>query len=105
MRLLFRFFSLVALVLAVIAGTVDSIQSVSASTAVLTSFGSTWQDLDPSSLTLAEASVEHYIHPYLWNPIIHWVLLQPAFAVFLGLSLVFWMIGFKKQPAMGRFAA
>jgi hypothetical protein len=32
-------------------------------------------------------------------------MLQPAFAVFLVIALLLWMIGYKKPPVAGRFTA
>lgn len=104
MRFLFRFLSMVCLVLAVIAGTVDSIQSVSASDVVLTSFGSAWLDLSPVTLMYVEEMIEHYLHPWVWNPALSWVLFQPTFAVFLVLALAFWIAGYRRENADERFA-
>ena len=67
-RFVFRLVSFGALCLAVIAATMDSIASVSASQFA-------------------------------------WLLPQPAFAVLLSLSLIFWMIGYRKPSPAGRFAA
>jgi len=101
MGFLFRFLSLIALVLAVITATVDAIQSVSASAVMMTSAGSAWEAISPGTLALAQATVEHYIHPYLWDPVLRWVLFQPAFVVFLVLSLLLWLIGYRK-PQLAR---
>ncbi|MDX3929928.1 MAG: hypothetical protein QHC90_29585 [Shinella sp.] len=105
MRFLFRFASLLALVLAVMAGTIDAIQSVSASEPVLTPLAVAWSAASPSTLAIVADTIMNRLHPYLWNPTAMWILSQPAFAVFLALALVFWMIGYKRVPAAGRFAA
>jgi hypothetical protein len=104
MRFLLRFASLVALVVAVIAGTIDSIQSVAASSVVLTPMGDAWKDVSPSSLATLQSLISYYIHPRLYDLAVQWLLFQPAFAVFLVISLLLWMIAYKKPPVAGRFS-
>jgi hypothetical protein len=105
MRFLLRLASLIALAVAVIAGTIDSIQSVAASAVVITPMGDAWQDLSPSSLSALQSSISYYVNPRFYALLFQWLMLQPAFAVFLVLSLLFWMVGYKKPPMAGRFAA
>ena len=105
LQFLFRFISALALLAAIVAGVLDSIQSVSASSVVLTSLGNMWLNLDPESLTLAEIYAETYVSEGLWRPVIAPVLAQPAFAIFLGLALLFWMAGYRKPRFAGRFSA
>ncbi|PKA43991.1 hypothetical protein CWR43_06675 [Rhizobium sullae] len=105
MRFLLHVASLVALVVAVIAGTIDSIQSVAASAVVVTPMGGAWQDLSPSSLSALQSSVSYYVHPRFYAFVFQWLMLQPAFAVFLVIALLLWMIGYKKPPVAGRFTA
>ena len=50
--------------------------------------GQLWYDLNRSSLNLAQAVVQRYLHPYLWDPIIVTVLLWWAFAVLMVLGLL-----------------
>jgi hypothetical protein len=105
MRFLLRLASLVALAVAVIAGTIDSIQSVAASAVVVTPMGDAWQDMSPASLLALQSSISYYVHPRFYAFVFQWLMLQPAFAIFLVLSLLLWMIGYKKPLAAGRFAA
>ncbi|MEZ2130224.1 MULTISPECIES: hypothetical protein [unclassified Sinorhizobium] len=104
MRFLLRLGSLVALAVAVIAGTVDSIQSMAASAVMMTSFGDAWEELSPSTLSAVQSSISYYIHPRFYDVAIKWFLLQPAFAVFLVFSLLLWMVAYKKPPVAGRFS-
>jgi len=104
-RFLLHGLSLLALAAAILAGTVDSIQSVSASRPMLTSLGNAWLSIDPESLTLAELGADHYISADIWRPYIAPVLAQPAFAVFLLLALIFWIAGYRREPFAGRFSA
>lgn len=104
-RTLFHFLSLLCLIAAVMAGTLDSIESVSSSSVVVTSLGNHWQNLDVVSLTLAEEAVRSYIHRDAWAWIVIPLLSQPAFVVFLVLALLFWMIGYRRPRFAGRFSA
>jgi hypothetical protein len=104
MRFVLRFMSLALLVVAVIAGVVDAIQSVAAGRPEMTPLGLAWSEASPDTLELARTFVESRA-PYLWDPVIGWVLLQPAVAVLLALSLVFYLIGYRRPHPAGRFAA
>ena len=105
MRFLLRLASLVALAAAVIAGTIDSIQSVAASAVVMTPISDAWQDVSPATLTSLQSSLSYYVHPRFYTFIFQWLMLQPAFAVFLVIALLLWMIGYRKPPVAGRFTA
>jgi hypothetical protein len=105
LQFVFRSISALCLLAAIVAGVLDSIQSVSASSIVLTSLGNTWLNLDPESLSLAEIYADTYVSDGLWRPFIAPVLAQPAFALFLGLALLFWMAGYRKPRFAGRFSA
>ncbi|WP_377297763.1 hypothetical protein [Rhizobium sp. SGZ-381] len=96
MAFIFRFLSLLALVLAIAAGTVDAVLSVSSSSVVLTSLEADWVAVDPGSLALVEAWINHYIHPQAWQSGLAVIIQQPAFAIFLALSLLLWMIGYRR---------
>lgn len=104
-RTFFHFLSLVALIAAILAGTLDAIESVSSSSVVVTSLGNHWQNLDVVSLALVEGWLTHYIHPDGWRWVATPLLAQPAFAVFLVLALLFWMIGYRRPRFAGRFSA
>lgn len=109
MRFLLRFAGFLALVAGVLVASVDAIQSVSASQPVLT----------PLSTALAaggsstQALVEVLERPHatgafwgaFWDPVIRWSLQQPAFAFFLLIALLLWMMGYKRPPVAGRFSA
>lgn len=105
MRFLFRLAAFAVLVVAVLAGTVDSIQSVSASSVMLTDARTAWTSVSPATFEGARFLTERYLHPAVWDYGAVWLLAQPAFAVLLGLALILWMIGYKRRPAAGRFAA
>lgn len=98
---LFRFLSLLSLMAAIAAAVVDCILSVSASSVILTSFEADWEAISPQSLVLVKASVEYYIHPVAWRSGVAILIAQPAFAVLSALSLLFWMVGYRRSRPDG----
>ena len=50
--------------------------------------GQLWYQLNRSSLNLAQAVIQRYIHPFLWDPIIVSILLCWAFPVLMTLGLL-----------------
>ncbi len=105
MRFLLRVVSLLLLVGAVFAGTLDTITSVADSRVTLTSIGSAWTVVDAASLVTVEAKLATAGLPTGASGWFQWLLTQPAFAAALGLSLLFWIAGYKRVHAAGRFAA
>jgi hypothetical protein len=105
MRFLLRFASFLALVAGVLVASVDAIQSVSASQPVLTSLATALSAGGPSTQSLVEALERPHAGGPFWDPAIRWSLQQPAFAFFLLIALLLWMIGYKRPPVAGRFSA
>ncbi|WEX77592.1 hypothetical protein PYH37_002398 [Sinorhizobium numidicum] len=105
MRLLLRFASFLALVVAVLAGTVDAIQSVAAYAPVMTPLADGIAALGPDALNWVQSLQRTGAGPAIWLKALHWLFMQPAFAVFLLTALLLWMAGYRKKPAAGRFAA
>ena len=105
MRFLLRFASFLALVAGVLVASVDAIQSVSASQPVLTSLATALSAGGPSTQSLVEALERPHAGGAFWDPVIRWSLQQPAFAFFLLIALLLWMIGYKRTPVAGRFSA
>jgi hypothetical protein len=98
MRFILRLMSLVALIIAVVSGVLDSIQSFSASAIVLTPLGTVWQ-------TFHADSFEGYrLLTARFNPASDWFLAQPLFAVALVAALLFWMAGYKRAMPATRLA-
>ncbi|MEQ8481956.1 MAG: hypothetical protein RIC18_14970 [Hoeflea sp.] len=105
MRFVARVFSLVLLAIAVIAGVIDAIHSVAAHRPVLTPLLEAWTLASPVTLELVAGLFIDHLPAWVWDPGVLWVLAQPAFAVFLALSLLFWLIGYRRRKPAGRFAA
>jgi hypothetical protein len=105
MRFIARVVSLILLVIAVIAGLVDAIQSVAARRPVLTPLLDAWTQTSPDTLVLFADVFAAYLPSWIWDAGVLWVLAQPAFAVFLALSLLFYIAGYRRAKPAGRFAA
>lgn len=105
MRFVVRVLSMIFLVFAVIAGLVDAIQSVAARQLVLTPLIEAWSSNSPDTLALFEELIATYLPSWVWDPGATWIMAQPAFAVFLVLSLIFYLAGHRRARPAGRFAA
>lgn len=105
MRFILRLFSLVFLVIAVIIGVNDAIQSVAAGRAVFTILGKAWLEVSPETFNLSQEAVRDHVHPFVWDQVIGWVLTQPACAVFLAFSLLFYLLAYRRRRLASRFAA
>ncbi len=60
--------------------------------------GELWFDLHVGSLNLAQAVIQRYLHPVLWDPAIVWVLRLPAWLVFAVPGLALWVLCRKRRP-------
>lgn len=101
MLLVLRFVSMALLACAVIAGVIDSIQSVAANGVVITSLGNALFGLYPDVVLEAELYVQSHLSDFIWDDVIAWLLTQPASAVFLCLSLVLYLAAYRSPvPAM-----
>jgi ABC-type Fe3+ transport system permease subunit len=60
--------------------------------------GQLWYELNRSSLNLAQAVIQRYIHPFLWDPIIVTILLSWAFAVLMILGVLLLALFRKRVP-------
>lgn len=105
MRLLLRFASFLALVAAALAGTIDSVQSVAASEPVMTPLAEVAVAFGQDAVDWVQSLQRTQAGPAIWLAALHWLFMQPAFAVFLIVALLLWMAGYRKKPAAGRFAA
>ena len=105
MRFFARLLSLIFLVFAVLAGLVDAIQTVAAEQLVLTPLIDMWSLNSPDTLAFAEGLVLQYLPAWVWDAGLVRVLDQPASAVFLVLSLLFYLAGYRRAKPAGRFAA
>ncbi len=96
-KFLFRFMGLFLLAVAVILAVIDATRSVAASELVMTPLGQSWFAVSPSTINLAQALVQRYTLPVIWDPAIVWVLTMPGFTVFAVLAVLFLQIGTRRR--------
>ncbi|MEI2386172.1 hypothetical protein [Breoghania sp. JC706] len=87
----------VALVTAVIDGT----KSIAASHLVATPLGAHWMEFFPESLNAAEANIRHNVAPWLWDPVMLWVLMLPTWVVAGALGAFFVWLGTRRRRTFG----
>ncbi len=104
-RFLFRLAAMVALAIAVIMAVLDATRTVAASHLVLTPLKTSWNAVSPDTLAAVESFVRDSIQPLVWDTVIDWILNRPGFAVFAVLALLLYMIGYKSERKVARFAA
>ncbi len=96
-RFFFRVLATFALAVAVVMAVIDATRSIAASAPVFTPLGESWFSVAPESLNIAQAVVQRYTLPALWDPVIIFILTLPGWLVFAVLSLVFYAIGHKRR--------
>tara|TARA_R110002096_G_scaffold371710_1_gene565221 strand:- start:692 stop:982 length:291 start_codon:yes stop_codon:yes gene_type:complete len=76
----------------IIVGVRDGVTWQETGTYPLTSTGEVWYSLHSESLNTAQAAVQRYLSPEVWDPGIQTVLLWPAVATFVGLGVIFLLL-------------
>lgn len=76
-----RLFAVAFLILATIAGGTEIIEWVGNGTRVSIAAGQMWYGLHAGSLTAIHAFIQRDLHPALWDPVMIWILRQPAWIV------------------------
>jgi hypothetical protein len=104
-RFLFRAAAMAALAIAVIMAVLDTTRTVAASHLVLTPLKASWGAVSPDTLAATEAFVREKVQPLVWDTVVEWILGQPGFAVFAAIALLLYMIGYKSERKVARFAA
>jgi hypothetical protein len=104
-RLLFRLAAMVSLSIAVIMAVLDATRTVAASQLVMTPLKTSWNAVSPETMSAAEMFVREKLTPLLWDMGANWLLGLPGFAVFAGLALVLYAIGYRRERVAGRYAA
>lgn len=97
LKSLFRILALFALALALVTAVLDITRSIADSAVVMTPLGVDWFNLSPSTLNLAQATIQRYVHPYVWDPVIQTILLAPSWVVFGILWLLFSLAGRQRK--------
>ncbi|PRD43323.1 hypothetical protein C5748_11450 [Phyllobacterium phragmitis] len=104
-RFMFRALAVAALALAVISAVLDAARSIGASKFIATPLLGIWASASPQTLADAKALTTHYISAVAWDPVLIWVLGQPAWLILAVLALLFYAVGHRRERGFGRFAA
>ena len=88
-----------SLILAMVTLTIDGTKSLASGDEqwIMTPLGEHWFKLDAPSLNAAQAAIERYVHPFLWEPLIVSLLQVPTWIFFGLLGLVLYRIGRKRR--------
>jgi hypothetical protein len=92
-----RFLGSVFLLIAVIALVYDGTRALAGGGWTATSLYAHWLKLAPGSLEAAQAAVQRYTHPLLWDPVIRRVLLLPAWLVLGVLGVLLAYLGRRRR--------
>ena len=65
--------------------------------------GQLWFSFDSASLNLAQAVVQRYLHPWLWDPAFVQLLLWPAWVVPGALAILLFLLCRRRHRAAGTF--
>ncbi|WP_162654564.1 hypothetical protein [Lentilitoribacter sp. Alg239-R112] len=103
MRFIFRFISIICLIIAIIVGVVDALHSVVVGQLTLAPLGESWEGFNPESLELVTTLIQAYLLEEAWDPVAQWILLQPSSVVFLVLSFLFYALSYKREKPEDRF--
>lgn len=76
-----RLFAVALLILATIAGGSEIVEWVRTGTRLSITAGQLWYALHATSLTAMQAFIQRDLSPVLWDPVILWILRQPAWLV------------------------
>ncbi len=99
-----RVLGLFALAIALATAVMDITRSIGASEIVVTPLGATWAGINFSSIQLAQAAVQRYVHPLIWDPGIQFFLGWPTWLFFGVLAIILLFLGRPRRRKFGRFA-
>lgn len=87
-----------AILVAIIALVADVTVAFNAGTPIaFTSLGKRWSELSRDTLLLAQAGIERYVHPFVWDPVLISVLWLPTWVFFLGLAVLLYLAGRRRR--------
>ena len=102
---LFKIVGLFVLALAVVLAVLDITRSITASDVILTPLASSWATVSAESLLSTRELVQAWTHPYLWDPVMTFVLQLPSWLVFWLLAMILLKLGQRRENPYGRFAS
>ncbi|WP_265516003.1 hypothetical protein [Nitratireductor luteus] len=93
MRFVVRMLAMFSLAVAIIMAVSDATRSIAAGDWIATPLGQSWYSVSPDTLNLTQATIQRYLLPALWDPVIVFVLTLPGWLVFAVLALILHFIG------------
>jgi hypothetical protein len=87
-----RILAYLFLALALMAAGAEAVRSLEAGVWQPMALGWLWFTIDVGSLNLAQAVIQRYLHPSIWDPGIAWILQQPAWSVFAAIALILHLV-------------
>jgi hypothetical protein len=97
--------ALFALALALITAVLDITRSIADSTLVMTPLGVDWFNFSPATLNASQATIQNYVHPIVWDPVIQTILLAPSWFVFSIIWLILTLLGKNRKSRWeGRYS-
>ena len=72
-------------------------RSIAADALTFTPLGESWYAVSPDTLNLAQAVIQRYTFPFIWDPVIIQILTLPGWLVFFALSLIFYIVGYRRR--------
>ena len=96
--LIFRILASWFLIVGIIALVHDGIKSIANESGfVVTALGKHWFDLHSQSLNAFQVGIERYVAPWLWDPVMIWILQSPTWIVSFAIALLLYSIGRKRR--------
>lgn len=89
--------ALLFLILAIMAFGAEVLMAFRAGEYAFLPLGDVWFMIDPASLNAAQAAVQRYLLPFLWDPVIVFVLRQPVWTVPLVLAVLFFLLDLRAR--------
>lgn len=88
---------------ALVAAGIEVAQWISTGAYKPITLGGVWYDVHRASLNASQAGIQRYVAPWLWDPVIVWVLVKPAWTT-VGLPglLLLWLGRPKKRRRRAR---
>jgi len=92
---IFRFVGYGFIILALAALGYEGAQAIANDGWQIFALGELWFKLDAQSINISQSSIQRYISPWVWEPMITSILLCPCWTIFGGLGLIFIWLGGK----------
>lgn len=100
-----RAIGMIILALAVVLAVLDVTRSIGASRVVLTSLAESWSAVSPTTLQTAQQTLTEAPVPFLWDPLMLFVLALPSWLVAWFLAMLLLWLGQPRRRRFGRFAS